>query len=147
MKSAIQCVAGSTTSGTLDVQLRAVLEESVCVILRYLHNRLMLTLCALQHLVIARVTVACQMSYIGNVHYTLYIVTDIAQVLFKHILHNVAAQIPMCAKWYTVGPQVYIFTLPSTFGTNSSFLCDSELYNCIFLSSLLFNIVFFKFFS
>ena len=84
--------------GTLDVQLRAVLEESVCVILCYLHNRLMLTLCTLQHLVIACVAVACQMSYIGNVHYTLYIIADIAQVLFKHILHNVAAQISYVCK-------------------------------------------------
>ncbi len=35
----------------------------------------------------------------------------------------------MWAKWYTVGPQVYISTWPGVWVWNSSFLWVAELYN------------------
>ena len=43
----------------------------------------------------------------------------------------------MWAKWYTVGPQVYISTRPGVWVVNSSFLWVAELYNSIKISSVL----------
>ena len=43
----------------------------------------------------------------------------------------------MWAKWYTVGPQVYISTWPGVWVVNSSFLWVALLYNCMIFSSIL----------
>ena len=51
------------------------------------------------------------MSYIGDVHNTLYIISDIAQVLFEHVLHNVAAEIAYVRKVIhgrTAGVHIYL---------------------------------------
>ena len=53
----------------------------------------MLALCALQHLVVARIAVACEVSDIGDVHYTLNVIAREAQILLKNVLHDIAAQI------------------------------------------------------
>ncbi len=53
----------------------------------------MLALCTLQHLVLARIGVACKMSDIGYVHGTLYVVAGKAQIFFKHVLHHIRTEI------------------------------------------------------
>ena len=53
----------------------------------------MLALCALEHLIIAFVSVACKVTNVRYVHNALYGISDIAQILFKHILHYIAAQV------------------------------------------------------
>ena len=61
----------------LDVQVCAVGEKSVRVELRNLHHRLVLPLRALEHLVLAGVRVAGQMSHVRDVHDPLHVVADI----------------------------------------------------------------------
>ena len=77
----------------LNIQLAAVLKEGVGVVFGDLHHRFMLALRALQHLVLAGIGVAGEMSHIGDVHDPLYIVAAVPQVFFQHILHDVGAQI------------------------------------------------------
>ena len=45
--------------------------------------------------------------------------------------HDEERRLPMWAKWYTVGPQVYISTWPGVWVVNSSFLWVALLYNCM----------------
>ena len=53
----------------------------------------MLALCALEHLVLALVGIACEVTDIGDVHNALDIVADIAQVLFENVLHDVGSEV------------------------------------------------------
>ena len=76
-----------------NIQLPAVLEESIGVVLRNLHDGLMLPLGALQHFILAGVRVGGQVAHIGDVHDPFYIVPNITQILIQHILHNIGAQI------------------------------------------------------
>ena len=83
--------------GGLDIELFAVIEKCIGIELCYLHNGLMLTLCAFEHLIVTRITVRGQMSYIGDIHYSLHIIADIAQILFEDILHDIASEVTdMC---------------------------------------------------
>ena len=84
---------GSYDLGSLDVELLAVLKERVGVELRDLKHGLVLSLRALEHLVLARVRVAREVSYVGYVHNSCNVKTCVAEILFKHVLHNIAAQI------------------------------------------------------
>ena len=80
-----------------DVQRVAIRKEGVRIELRDLHNRLMLALCALEHLVLARVRVARQVTDICYVHRARDVISRKAQVFFKHVLHHICAQISyMC---------------------------------------------------
>ena len=79
--------------GGLDVELSAVGKERIGIELCDLHNGFVLALCALEHLILALVGIACEVSDIGDVHDAFDVITGIAQVLFKHVLHYVRAQI------------------------------------------------------
>ena len=77
----------------LDVELLAVGKEGVRVELCDLHDGLVLALCALDHLVLALVGVGGQMADIRDVHDALDVVAAVAQVLFEHVFHDVAAEV------------------------------------------------------
>ena len=79
--------------GVLDVQLVAVGEEGIGIVLCNLHDRLVLPAGTLEHLVFAGVGIGSQMSHVGDIHYPLDRIALIAQRLFQHILHDVAAQV------------------------------------------------------
>ena len=58
MYSAMQFVAGSTTSGVFDIQLAAIVKERILIEFCKLHNGFALALRTGDHLVFAGVTVA-----------------------------------------------------------------------------------------
>ena len=78
---------------TLDVQLPAVLEKRVGVILGDLHDGLVLALGALEHLVLALIGIRGQVSHVGDVHDAVHVVSGVAQVLLQHVLHDIGAQV------------------------------------------------------
>ena len=93
-----------------DIELFAVVKESVGVELCYLHDRLVLTLCALEHFVVASVSVAGEMSHVGDVHNPVDIVADEAKVLLKDILHDVAPEIAyVCIVVHSRSAGVHIY--------------------------------------
>jgi len=53
----------------------------------------MLTLCALEHFIIACIAVRSKMTNVSDVHYSLYVITVIAEILFQNVLHYIASQI------------------------------------------------------
>ena len=53
----------------------------------------MLTLCALEHFIIACIAVRSKMTNVRDVHYSLYVITVIAEILFQNVLHYIASQI------------------------------------------------------
>ena len=77
----------------LDVELSAVVKECIGVELCDFHDALVLAPCALEHLVFALVRVRGQVSHVRDVHDALNRVADVAQILFQHILHDIAAEI------------------------------------------------------
>ncbi|MPM45711.1 hypothetical protein SDC9_92402 [bioreactor metagenome] len=79
--------------GPLDVQLTAVVKKRVGIILGDLQNGLVLPLGTLEHLVFTGVRVAGQMAHIGDIHDTLDVVPGVPQILFQHVLHDIAAQV------------------------------------------------------
>ena len=81
-----------------DVELSAVLEERIGVKLRDLHDGFMLTLRALEHLILAGIRVTCQMADVRDVHGAAHIVAYVAQELFKHVLADIAAQVADMSK-------------------------------------------------
>ena len=84
--------------GRLDVELFAVFKEGVFIELRYLHDGLALALCACDHLILAGIAVACEMTDIGDIHDALDIVPCIAEELFKNILHDIGTEIADMSK-------------------------------------------------
>ena len=78
---------------TLDVQLPAVLEKRVGVILGDLHDGLVLALGALEHLILALVGIGGQVSHVGDVHDAVHVVARVAQVFLQHVLHDIGAQV------------------------------------------------------
>ena len=89
--------------GTLDVKLVAVSKKCVCIVLCNLKDGLVLTLCALQHLVLARVAVAGEMSDVGNVHYSRHVVTDVTEIFLKHVLHCIGTEVADVCKMINRG--------------------------------------------
>ena len=79
--------------GALDVELAAVLEERVGVVLRDLHDGLVLAAGALEHLVLALVGVGCQVADVGDVHDAVDVIAREAQVLLEHVLHDIGAEV------------------------------------------------------
>ena len=77
----------------LDPELGAVIEEGFCIELRDLHDGLVLALRAFEHLVLAGVPVAGQMSDIRDIHDARHVISGIAKVFLENILHDVAAEI------------------------------------------------------
>ena len=84
---------GNDDLGDLDVQALAVGKEGVGIELRDLHDRLLLALCTLEHLVLACVGVAGQMTDVGDIHGARYLVTEVAKRSLERILHDIGAQI------------------------------------------------------
>ena len=87
----------------LDVELVAIGEERIGVVLGNLKNRFMLTLCALEHLVLTRVAVAGKVTDVGDVHYSGYVVSEIAEIFFKHVLHCIRTKIAYMGKMINSG--------------------------------------------
>ncbi len=79
--------------GAFDIELFAVGKEGVGVELRNLHDRFVFALGTLNHLVFAGVTVTRQVADVGDVHHAVHVVTDIAEIFFQYVLHNVGTQI------------------------------------------------------
>ena len=79
--------------GTSYVKAFAVREKRVGVKLCYLHHRLVLALCALEHFILALVGIARKVSHVRNVHNALYVISDVAQISVQNILHDVCSQI------------------------------------------------------
>ena len=77
----------------LDVQLLAVGKKGVGIIFCNLHDALMLPLCALEHLILAGVGIGSQVAHVGDIHDALDVVAQVAQALFQHVLHDIAAQV------------------------------------------------------
>ena len=77
----------------LDVQLAAVRKECIGIELRDLHDGLVLTLGAFEHLVLTGIAVRGQVTDVGDVHCTLDIVACVGQVLFQHVLHDVGTEV------------------------------------------------------
>ena len=94
--NAVSC--GLDNIGSLDVELAAVGEKGVGIELSYLHDGLVLALCALEHLVLTLVSIGGEVTDVGDVHNALDVVADKAEVLFKNILHDVGTQIAYVGK-------------------------------------------------
>ena len=88
---------------TLDVQLVAVGKEGIGVVFGNFHDGLVLPLGTLDHLILAGVRVGGQMAHVRDVHDPLDGISQIAQGLFQHILHNIGAQIADVGKMVNRG--------------------------------------------
>ena len=77
----------------LDVQLGTVSEERIGIELCDLHDGLMLAARTLEHLVLAGIGIRGQMADVRDVHHALDGIAHVAQALFEHVLHNIAAQV------------------------------------------------------
>ena len=76
-----------------DLQTAAVFHKRICIKLGNIHNRLVFSLGSGEHLVLSGIAITGEMTNIRDVHNTLHIITNIAQMLFKDIFHNVTSQI------------------------------------------------------
>ena len=77
----------------LDVQLLTVGEKGIRIEFGDLHHRLVLALGALKHLVLTGIGVGREVSDIRDVHHAFDRIAEIAQALFQHVLHDIAAQV------------------------------------------------------
>ncbi|CAN4072558.1 DUF based on E rectale Gene description, partial [Dysosmobacter welbionis] len=77
----------------LDIQPAAVLKEGIGVELGDLHDRLVLPLGALEHLVLALIGVGGQVAHVGDVHHPVDIIASPAEELLQHVLHDITAQV------------------------------------------------------
>ena len=82
----------------LDVQFLTISKECISIVLCNFHDRLIFTLCALEHLILASICIGSQVTNVGDVHNTLNIITNITQSLFKDVFHNVGTQITNVCK-------------------------------------------------
>ena len=83
--------------GVTDIQPVDVLDKSICIKLRNLHNALMAFLCSFKHFVFAVICIACKVSDIGDVHYVLYFVTEKSKSSVKNIKKNIRTKVSdMC---------------------------------------------------
>ena len=79
--------------GDLDIELAAIVKESILIELCNLHDGLALALGACNHLVLSGIPIAGKVSDVCNIHNAQHIVSYIAQELFQHIFHDIGAQI------------------------------------------------------
>ena len=77
----------------LDVELAAVVKEGIGIELGDLHDGLVLAAGALEHLVLALIGIGGQMADVGDVHDALDRIPGVTQILFQHILHDIAAEV------------------------------------------------------
>ena len=113
--------------GTLDVQLPAVGEEGVGVVLGDLHDGLVLPLGALEHLVLALVGVGGQVPHVGDVHDAVHVVSGVAQVLLQHVLHDVGAQVADVGEMVHGGAAGVHLHMPRRVGLELLFLVGSGI--------------------
>ena len=66
--------------------------------MRDLKHGLLLALCSLKHLILARISVAGKVSDVGNIHNAVDLITAVGEVFFKHVLHNIGAKISDVSK-------------------------------------------------
>ena len=77
----------------LDVELAAVVKEGIGIELGDLHDGLVLAAGALEHLVLSLIGIRGQMADVGDVHDALDRIPGVTQILFQHILHDIAAEV------------------------------------------------------
>ena len=79
--------------GALDIQLLTVGKESIGIEPGDIHNRLILPLGTLEHLVFTGVGIGCQMAHVCNIHNALDIIAAVAQCLLQHVFHDIGTQV------------------------------------------------------
>ena len=99
-----------------DVQLFAVGKESVGVELGDLHDRFLLALGALEHLILARVAVGAEMAHVGDIHNAKHVKSRKAQVSVQHVLHNIRTQVANVSKVVYCGAAGVHFDLTGLIG-------------------------------
>ena len=77
----------------LDVEAVPVGHESVGVELRDVPNGLAFAGCALFHLVVARVSVACEVAHVGDVHDVVHLVAVVVERTDQEVFENVSAEV------------------------------------------------------
>ena len=119
--------AGGGLNGVrpLDIQLAAVVKESVGIVLGHLHDGLVLPVSALEHFILAFVSVRGQMAHVRDVHDTVDAVAGIAQELFQHVLHDIAAEVADVGEVIHRGAAGIHFHMAGGVGGEFSFLMGS----------------------
>ena len=79
--------------GAFDIQLAAVVKESVGIELRDFHDRLVFAPRALEHFILSRVRVRGQMPHVGNIHDAVDTVSGVTEKLFQRVLTEIGPQI------------------------------------------------------
>ena len=89
---------GNDRVGLSYVELLAVGKEGVGIEFRYLEDGLVLAFGPLEHLVLAGIRVAREVADVCDVHDAAHVEPAPAHVLFKYVLHDVAAQVAYMGK-------------------------------------------------
>ena len=76
-----------------DIEGIDVLHKSVGVIFCYFKDALMPLFGSFEHFVIAVVAVACEVSYIGDVHYMLDVIAQIGKGFVENVKENIGTEI------------------------------------------------------
>ena len=121
--------------GGLDVQLAAIVEKGVGVVLGDLHHRLVLPLGPLDHLVLAGVGVGTEVAHIGDVHHPVYVVTVIAQEFLQYVLHDVGPQVADVGEVVHRGAAGVHLHMPRGVGGKFFFFVGCGIVELHFLSS------------
>ena len=80
-----------------DIQSINIFHKGFCIKLCNFQNRLMPFFRRFFHFVFASITIACQMTYIGNVHYMIDFVAEHGKGFVEYIQENIRTQIAdMC---------------------------------------------------
>ena len=108
-----------------DVQLAAVIKEGIGIVLGHLHDGLVLPVSALEHLILAFVSVRGQMAHVRDVHDAVDTVPGIAQKLFQHVLHDIAAEVADVGEVIHRGAAGIHFHMAGGVGGEFSFLMGS----------------------
>ena len=97
--------------GSLDIQLCAIGKECVLVEFGNFKNRFLFSLCTLEHLILARVAVAGQMSDVGDVHDAGYVISAVTEGFLQNVLHDVSTEVADMSKMInrrTAGVHFYL---------------------------------------
>ena len=79
--------------GGSDVECLAIGKKGIGIELCDLKDGLVLTLSALEHLILSGITVAGKVTYVGYIHNSGYVIANVTQIFLKHVLHSVGAEI------------------------------------------------------
>ena len=75
------------------IELHAVVKERIGIEFCDFMDGFVLTLCAVEHFVLAIIGIAGQMPHIGYIHDALHIIAKITEVFFKDIFHYIASEV------------------------------------------------------